>query len=182
MRKTACSVCLRPDVDRIDAARAAGAGLRAVAREFGLAKSTLVRHEQHGGSELGEGKMPPPTSALVMADVPEGLPSHPAAVALRELVELHGQALESYAGAVRDGDRRNVATLLLQLRRDLEMRARLEAQLRPDERPPAERLASNPEWLAFQRVLLPLLDRHPEIKAEIIGALEAYVSQESPSS
>ena len=164
-----CTVCSNPARAQITAARAAGGGLRAVARTYGVSHATLARHEEKC---LGKTRATVPPEDLKL-EVPDGLPDHPAAVALKELAEFHEQARGSYAEAVRAKDRRNVASLLLQLRRNLEVRARLEAQLRPDDRPPAERLRDNPEWLAFKGVLFRVLPRFPEAREALRVALEA---------
>ena len=163
-----CTICQNPNLAGITAARSAGGGLRGVARQFGVSHATLARHEEKC---LGKTRDTVPPEDLKL-EVPDGLPDHPAAVALRELAEFHEQARGSYAEAVRAKDRRNVAALLLQLRRNLEVRARLEAALRPDDRPPAERLKDNPEWLACRRIIFKTLDRFPDAKDALRIALE----------
>ncbi len=167
MLKGSCSVCSRPDVAAITAARDGGGGLRAVAAQFSVSKSALARHEQHAR----------PAPAELAMEVPAGLPDHPAAVALAELAELHAKALASYEKAVRDDDRRNVAALLLQLRRNLEVRARVEAALRPDARPPAERLRDHREGPAVKPILFRTLARYPDAREALRVALEAFVEE-----
>lgn len=170
-----CTVCSNPALDQITAARSAGGGLRGVARQFGVSHATLARHEEKC---LGKTRATVPPEDLKL-EVPDGLPDHPAAVALRELAEFHEQARVSYAEAVRAKDRRNVAGLLLQLRRDLELRARLEASLRPDDRPPAERLRDNPEWLAVKPILFRTLAKYPDAREALRVALEEFVTVEA---
>lgn len=166
MLKGTCSVCSNPRLREITSARDGGAGLRAVAGQFGISRATLARHERHSR----------PAPAELAMEVPAALPDHPAARSLAELADLHRKALDSYQKAVRDDDRRNVAALLLQLRRNLEVRARLEAALRPDDRPPTERLRDNPEWQAFKTVLFRVLPRFPEAREALRVALEETVA------
>ncbi len=47
----ACRVCAHPEVDRINAARAAGVPLTALAEKYGLPKSTIHDHWQHVSPE-----------------------------------------------------------------------------------------------------------------------------------
>src|SRR5436190_21856732 len=43
------------------------------------------------------------------------------------------------------------------------------------------RLAAAPEWVAFRTALLSVLDRYPEIKAEVIARMAALVGGDEPA-
>jgi hypothetical protein len=50
-KRRACRVCAHPEVDRINAARAAGVPLEALASKYGIPKSTIFDHWQHVPAE-----------------------------------------------------------------------------------------------------------------------------------
>ena len=115
-----CVVCERPDRERIDAVLAKGGKVAPVAREFNVARVTLSRHQK---------RCKPRVALSATVDVP---PIPPAAEgvleprSLTELREIHNAALEVFRTAQTGLDSRGVAMILPQLRRNLELREKLE--------------------------------------------------------
>lgn len=174
-----CRVCDHPEKQRIEDLRAGGASWRSLSREVKLPESTIRVHfarcrKRKAPAPRLEGSAPPQAELeLAPIALPEG---DPQAALLAELQSIHRSALEAYQRAVDVKDNRTIALLVQQLRNNLKAQSDIMAKARKDDRPPAERLAQNPEWIAFAKVLYRVLDRHPEAKAEIREALEVFAS------
>lgn len=153
-----CRICSHPERVRIEGLLAAGTPTKTVARQVGVPNQTLRDHVKRCSRRPAQPVAVVPAEALVLPDVvvPSG---HPLAPILTELREIHGDALKAYGRAVAATDDRTIALLVQQLRNNLKAQADITAKLHRDDRPPEERLASNPEWQAFLPRLLRAVDR-----------------------
>jgi len=105
---TACRTCQNPQVEAINALLAARTPIRAVSRQFGLARSSVARHSQH---------VPPADRRLVLAPdpAPETRNVDPMEAALELLAEARTERQRLKA---LEGVRASTALLLRQMGRD----------------------------------------------------------------
>lgn len=174
-----CRVCSHHQRDEIDVRLAAGESGRSIALAFGLPRSTVQDHRTRCKAKMPKaGPAPPPRAELELPPVAlaEG---DPQATLLLELQSVHRTALEAYDRAANVKDNRTISMLVQQLRNNLKAQSDIMAKARKDDRPPAERLAQNPEWAAFNRILLVTLDRYPEAKSALLEALTGVVGEAS---
>lgn len=194
-----CRICARPDVGTIDDRLLSHASFKGLSRDFGLPRSTIQVHWDRCRRK-GAGMVPVPAPVIrrdepvpdlsvVAMDAPppevlriprsETIPEDESiGKSLQELRAVHGVALKEYSSAYKTKDSRLMAILLPQLRANIELRERLIAKT-AIRKSAAERLMSNPEFAAASRVLFGVLDRHPEAKADVIEALEAWIGGEA---
>ena len=179
-----CSVCARPDVVALDRRAAGGESARSIARTAGVALTSWYEHWRDcrvkGEALLSDeapvaGRKPkprpspqgaPPSVALEMPELPVLPESDPAVVALRELAESHEIAVESYARARDKHDSRGIALLLPQLRRNLQLRMELLAQVTATTS--EEKLLGHPDFARAVQAIGTALD-----DPEFHGAREA---------
>lgn len=175
-----CKVCESRDVSQIDARLASGESLRAIGRDTGSSAATLSRHWngcRHRGAAPKRAGPPPPLDPAILAPLPLPVlpPDDPRASSLAELQRVHAIAQDAYKRAHDAEDNRAIALLVPQLRMNVVKAIEIAMKGRREEQPPAERLMSNPEFAAASRVLFDVLDRHPDAKADVIAALEAWI-------
>lgn len=180
-----CKTCESKEIGAIDARLASGEALRAIARSTGMSIATLSRHwngcRRRGLVKVGEKTATAPLDPSILAPLPLPVlpPDDPRSSSLAELQRVHGIAQEAYQRAHTNEDNRAIALLVPQLRMNVVKAIEIAMKGRREEQPPAERLMSNPEFAAASRVLFGVLDRHPEAKADVIEALEAWIGGEA---
>jgi hypothetical protein len=179
-----CRVCSHSDRQRIEDLRAGGASWRSLSLEVGLPESTIrVHFARCRRKKASVPRLDGPAPARAELELPPvALPEgDPQATLLRELQAIHGTALEAFDRAAGAKDDRTIALLVQQLRNNLKAQSDIMARARKDDRPPAERLAANPEWGAFRRRFLSLLDRRPDLREAVVDDLSGFLDEEPAS-
>ena len=167
-RWTECSVCARPDIAEVNAAIVGGATVRAVASQYGIARSTLDLHKRR----CGVAKAPKPPRAA--ATLPDGDVAVKAAVAEISGIEARTPEAEALLPIVKDSialyweargaqDFRTAINALPEVRNGL---AKLHAINEGDDKPPED---SETAW--FKHALF------DELRSVITGALEDELSR-----
>jgi transposase-like protein len=149
-----CTVCLHPERKAIDAAIVGGAYYRAVARQFGLTRDSVRRHQENHVSPALV-KVAAERQARSLLQRVQDLVDR--TEALLERAEQSGSVVQALA-AVRE------------LRGSYELLGRATGELRPDQGVTIN-LMSHPEFVVVQTRLMDVADRHPELLPEMRVAL-----------
>jgi transposase-like protein len=159
---TPCVTCAHPDREEIDRALVLGAAsMRALARRFGMDRSSLARHRQAHVT---------PALARVVAEREATGPRS----ALDRLEELHDLVHRH----VHDSPESLPVPLVRELRAILDTIARIRGEL--DERPQVAvlNLGTNPEWVAIRHALRSALAPYPDARVAAGAALGELVGGE----
>lgn len=150
-----CTVCDAPARAEIDKALAAGAGTRDLARRFGLARSSVERHESnHLSARL--------VKAQERLDVREALD------VIAQLRAINAAALGVLKDAREARDGELVLKAVDRVHRQVELQAKLLGDL--DDRPQFN-LTIAPEWLELRVVILNALSGHPQARQAVLQAI-----------
>lgn len=164
-----CTICNRSDRGDIEAAIISGASLRRVASQFSTSDATLRRHRDHC--------LKPAIQALqAESEVQENEESTLAVSnALSSMDWMEQETRGIYNEVRKMSDYRLALQSLAELRRQVELRAKLEGEL--DER--SITITAVPEWRELRALLLEALGQHPQAKKAVMRALEAYDHERS---
>ncbi len=151
-----CSVCVHEDRNIIDQRLISGTPTRQIADEFGVGRESVNRHKKnHLPVELLKSKR--------LAEIS-------AADNLIERVEsLFDKALSLLGQAEGEKKFSATASLLKEARSSLELIGKISGELKSGT---VVNLTYSPQWTELRNVLITTLEPHPEIKAEVVQALE----------
>lgn len=186
-RRGDCVICSRTDAEEINARIRAGEGGRPLARDIGVAQPTLHRHQKRcmGGAKSAPSRRaaaPAPVGAPAPVDLDLPPPSAdeeaggPVADSLRRLRGVYQKALDRYKDAYDTTDSRLLAAFLPELRKYGQEFLSLTERLSPHQTE-HERLLAHPDFTRAIVAVAKALDRHPEARAEVLGALEELLGE-----
>lgn len=159
MHEHRCRVCQHPSRSAIEQAMIAGRSHPSIAQEYGLSKDGVRRHKDNHLAANMRG-------AMAARDVNAGR------TALSRVEDLYARADRILSAAEEAGQGGLALGAIKELRGIVELLAKLTGEL--DERPQVTiNLASSPEWLQVQTVILQALAAHPEARQSVAGALLA---------
>ncbi len=150
-----CSVCAHTSRHAIDTALVAGGTLRDIARQFGLSKDAVARHQ---ADHL-------PTALVAAAGAVE---TRQALDVLQQLRTINGAALTVLRDARAAGDGELMLKAIDRVHRQVELQAKLLGDL--DERPTINVLLS-PEWAQLRGQLVAALAPFPEARVAVAAVL-----------
>jgi hypothetical protein len=159
-----CSICKHAERSGIESALASGASLRDIARQFGAGKDAVARHRDN-------------CIKPILQEAKAQQDEQTAFNTISEMEWIREQARSIYQATNDAGDYRLALAALGELRRQNELRAKLEGEL--DEH--SITITSIPEWQELRALLLDALSQHPQAKMAVIRALEAYDRDERPA-
>jgi hypothetical protein len=156
-----CTTCKHPERGRIDFLLAGGAGLNAVASQFGIPKESLSGHFQKHVSDRYK-KMVAAQHAPTFDELLTGAVSANAQTidTLNMIVAGHSSR---WAICLEAGDDRNLATHSQRILQAIEMRARITLELQPE----ARNLTVNNFLMKDAAELSNLLRHHPAAVAQL---------------
>ncbi len=151
-----CKVCAHEDKNIIDQRLISGTPTRTIADEFGIGRESVNRHKKnHLPVELLKSKK--------LAEIS-------AADELIERVEgLFNKALLLLDKAEADGKYSAAASAIKEARSSLELIGKISGELKSGT---VVNLTYSPQWTELRNVLITTLEPHPEIKAQVVQALE----------
>lgn len=175
-----CSICKHPDRVAIEAARAAGASLDAIADRFGVSRDAVHRHWRHVSEDL---------KAAYIADAPlVELAAKAAAenVTILDMLALTRSTLVTQmltAASVNDGHR--TANLAGKVIQTLETIAKLTGQMM--NAAPVSNVTNNtivmmssPLFVRLERMLLERLGPHPDALRAVLDGLRELETTAAP--
>jgi len=151
-----CSICIHPDRASIDQEIICGTPVRDIAGRYGVGKSSIDRHKKHIPSALIKAQ-----EAVVVGN---------ADTLLHEVKTLLEQAQSLTGAAQAAGDLRTALQGIGKVKEILELMARLAGEIDSTNvqvNIGIPSITTCPEWGTIIRII----DRHPEVKAELVGAL-----------
>jgi len=151
-----CTICNHPDRQVIEQRIITGTPIRKIADEFEVGRESVSRHKHnHLPAEMVKSKR--------FAEVA-------AADELLERVEgLFDEASELLRMAKADGKYSAATSAIKEARSSLELIARITGDLKTGT---VINLTYSPQWVQLRQILVDTLEPHPEIKADVIQALE----------
>ena len=153
-----CSICIHPDRETINHELISGTPVRDVAGRHGVSKSSVDRHKRHIPSTLVKAQ-----EALVVSN---------ADTLLHEVKMLLEQAQSLTGAAQAAGDLRTALQGIGKVKEILELLARLAGEIDNSTKVQVNigspSITSCPEW----STVIHIIDRHPEVKAELVEALQ----------
>ncbi len=150
-----CTICAHPERATIDTALVAGGTLRDIARQFGLSKDAVARHQADHLS-----------TALVAAAGEEA--TRQALDVLQQLKTINAAALTVLKDARAAGDGDLMLKAIDRVHRQCELQAKLLGDL--DERPVVNVLVT-PEWQRLRGQLVAALAPFPEARVAVAAVL-----------
>lgn len=159
--RNACSVCVRDDVDRIDADLLAGATIRAIAARTGIAKSAVGRHRQNHLPSA------PPTATRLEEGVVVGEADGTVRAKLLGMVERADRALQA---AETKGSVPQIINAISEIRRCYELEAKLSGELAQPGGVSVNVMVSA-EWAAIRVAMLEALAPYPDARIAVAGRL-----------
>ena len=153
-----CSICIHPDRETIDQELISGTPVRDIAGRHGVSKSSIDRHKKHIPQSLTKAQ-----EAVVASN---------ADTLLYEVKTLLEQAQSLTGAAQAAGDLRTALQGIGKVKEILELLARLAGEIDNSTKVQVNigspSITSCPEWGTVIRII----DRHPEVKAELVDALQ----------
>jgi hypothetical protein len=154
-----CSICIHPDREAIDQELISGTPVRDIAGRYGIGKSSINRHKKHIPGAL--------VKAQEAGDVVRG------DTLLKQVRELHQRAQGITSKAEQSGDLKTALQGIREVRGCLELLGRVMGELSAVQTAVqvnigSPSITSCPEWSTVIRVL----DKHPEIRQEMVEALQ----------
>jgi len=151
-----CSVCAHASLHAINTALVAGGTLRDIARQFGLSKDAVARHQ---ADHL-------PTALVAAVGAEE---TRQALDVLQQLKTINAAALTVLRDARTAGDGDLALKAIDRIHRQVELQAKLLGEL--DERPVVNVLVT-PEWHALRETMLRALAPFPAARLAVAAALQ----------
>ncbi len=152
-----CSVCAHASLHAINTAFVAGGTLRDIARQFGLSKDAVARHQ---ADHL-------PTALVAAVGAAE---TRQALDVLQQLKTINAAALTVLRDARTAQDGELALKAIDRILKQIELQAKLLGDL--DERPVVNVLVS-PEWHALRSRIVVALASHPDARLALAGVLDA---------
>jgi hypothetical protein len=172
IRTRQCVVCNHPERARIELRRVGGAGLDAVANEFGIGRDSIHRHfKNHVSARRRAELMAGPARV-------EGL-ANAAATESKSLLEYLGITpsvlFNQFLSCAEAGDHNGVATVAGRLLESLRELGRVTGELRQLSGVTINNntlnIVSSPGFISLQDGLLRIARAHPEVRSEIVNLL-----------
>lgn len=164
-----CSICSSHARQAIDLCIVNGTPVRQTARQFGISSSAVQRHKTTCMKRQGPSL--PPLPVPVYQTVEQVATAERVSQSIVARVSSLADVLEQQAAeCASDKDRRNMTGTATALLKALELNARLTGELSPSQvnvAVMAPSMRESPEWGIFIRII----ERHPEIRAELNAAL-----------
>jgi hypothetical protein len=173
-----CTVCQHAQRGRIDYLLSRGGGLLALAKQFGLRKDALARHNRNhiGAAYRHSVRVGPFESEDRMRD----LFADASTSVLENLRAVYGGLLQRWMVALESGADHTLALLTGRLHENLTAQARLTRELQPV--PANFNMQVNvftPEWFSsFTADMQQLCLRHPELRPEVVEMLKSRMAQQ----
>lgn len=162
-----CTICTHEKRSEIEAEIVSGESFRVISRQFGVGHDAVQRH---AANHL----------AAAIQEVKQEQAVQSGSLALDRMTR--GEAIVDEIIAYAWGKGKKDVKMpelalkaLAELRRQVELRAKLEGEL--DER--SITITAIPEWRELRTLLLEALAMHPQAKMAVIRALEAYDHEQS---
>ncbi len=151
-----CAVCIHQDRDLIDQRLVSGLSVRAVADEFGIGRMSVQRHRaNHLPAEMVKAKqLTEVDQADKLLERVEGL--YDKALRIQEQAESE-QKYQAAVGAIKEA------------RSSLELIAKLVGELKSGTH---INLTYSPQWVSLRQILVQTLEPYPEIRGQVVEALE----------
>lgn len=151
-----CTVCTHADKNLINERIVSGFSVRKIAEEFNLDRMAVQRHrENHLPRELLKSKQ---LQEMEQADL-----------LLSRVEGLYDKAMNIMEKAEQNGKYQPAVSAIKEARSNLELIARLIGELKTGTH---INLTYSPQWVSLRQVLIQTLEPYPEIKGQVVEALE----------